>query len=75
MKYKPTLSVGTQVKAGQVIGYVGNTGVGNYHLHLEVNLGKTLGMSGVEYYDKSYNSWRNHYAVNPAQYFPNTNKK
>lgn len=75
MQSKSPITVNSTVKAGQTIGYVGNTGVGNYHLHMEVNLGKTLGMSGVEYYDKSYNSWRNHYAVNPAQYFPNTNKK
>ena len=70
MKRKSDLAEGKAVAAGAVVGYVGNTGVGNYHLHLEVNLGKTLGMSGVEYYDNSYKSWRNHNAVDPSQYFP-----
>ena len=75
MKRKSNLSVGVPVKAGQHIGVVGNTGVGDYHLHLEVNLGKTLGMSGVEYEDKNYGCWRNHYAVDPAQYFKKLGSK
>lgn len=70
MKSKSSIDVGTEVTANQVIGYVGNTGVGNNHLHLEVHIGKTLGMAGVEYYDNYYQCWRNHYAVNPAQFFP-----
>lgn len=69
MKSQSPISVGTKVLAGQVIGYVGHTGVGSNHLHLETQIGGKGKLDG-QWYDESYQSWRNKYCVDPAQFFP-----
>lgn len=68
MKSASPLNVGTKVTANQIIGYVGNTGVGSNHLHLETQIGGKGKLDG-QWYDKQYQSWRNKYCVDPAQYF------
>lgn len=74
MKLPCTLPVGTKVVAGQIIGYVGNTGVGSNHLHLETQIGGKGKLDG-QWYDEQYQSWRNKYCVDPAQYFKKLGSK
>lgn len=74
MKSQSPISVGTKVLAGQVIGYVGHTGVGSNHLHLETQIGGKGKLDG-QWYDESYQSWRNKYCVDPAQFFPKLGSK
>lgn len=53
MQYPATLQIGDSVKAGDLIGYVGNSGKeysGNPHLHLEMRLGS----SGTEFASMGY---------------------
>ena len=63
---KPTLKVGDKVKAGQVVGYTGNTGNSTGpHLHVGLHIGAPWGFNGdaadsridpLDYFGKKANS-------------------
>jgi murein DD-endopeptidase MepM/ murein hydrolase activator NlpD len=56
-----TYTVGQKVKAGEVIGWAGNTGPSTYHLHFEYRIGKNK-----EFEDTPNGEIR--YAVDPMPY-------
>jgi len=47
LQSKPNLSVGALINKGDVVGNIGNTGTGAYHLHFEI--AKGIGADGTSY--------------------------